>query len=44
MLSTLISCVNELEFRLIVKLLNVTIGKEDAAWGGLYLEQIPQLA
>jgi hypothetical protein len=36
--------VREPEYLPIAKLLNVTIGKEDAAWGGLYLEQIPQLA
>ena len=43
MLSALINCVNELEFRLIVKLLNAITGKKDAAWGGLYRRQIPHL-
>jgi hypothetical protein len=33
----LINCVREPEYLPIAKLLNVTIGKEDAAWGGLYL-------
>jgi hypothetical protein len=36
--------VREPEYLPIAKLSIVTIGKEDVAWGGLYLEQIPQLA